>query len=130
MLDSGCNSLLLPVSGTAAFSELLRLFPSTEEVGEYVWSIHTSKGVTSQSLTLKISSVSPFQVSLCSNLLCESLQTSDRTEPISSVEGCFVQSIRECGEEFLLSIPRSCEFFGDNSIGISPVIQGYVWLRC
>ena len=74
MLDSGCNSLLLPLSGTAAFSELLRLFPSSKEVGECVWSIHTSKGVASQSLTLKISSVSPFQVSLCSNLLCESLQ--------------------------------------------------------
>ena len=46
MIDSGCNSLLLPLSSTKALSDLLQLFPSKSEesAGGFSWSIHMSKG--------------------------------------------------------------------------------------
>ena len=54
------------------------LFPSKTEgsAGGFSWSIQMSKGVASQSLTLKISSIggSHFKVSLCENLLSETLE--------------------------------------------------------
>jgi hypothetical protein len=77
MCDSGCNSLLLPI--TIPLSELLKKFPSIHNGGQYWWSISTSNGVGGQSQVLIIDtdpSAPVFTISLMKNIIGGSFKIS------------------------------------------------------
>ncbi len=68
MLDSGCNSILLPLTPDNGIDQLAKLFPPNDS--PYKWTISTSKGVSSKSQTLIIAHrVSPtIPIQLCVDL--------------------------------------------------------------
>lgn len=73
MVDSGCNSMLLPLH-EGELGKLVKLFPvvgSSPLKERFVWNIYPTSGVAHKSLTLSIVSNdwTPFELNLCKDLL-------------------------------------------------------------
>jgi len=71
MIDSGCNSLLLPLPTQQDIINLPNLFPPGKG---FLWEISNSKGVQAKSLTLRIKVANgTIPISLCKDLLPPSI---------------------------------------------------------
>jgi hypothetical protein len=65
MIDSGCNSILLPLRNADSLREVAEIFSSLD----YTWSICIGRGVSSTWATLKISSVGSIPIFLCEDVV-------------------------------------------------------------